>query len=142
MKQIFYGDVKENIEIPELIKDVTFIQLVKWAGAVDDYYPIHIDKDFARNAGFPDVFAHGWLTSSFIVQMITDWIGDLGDLKKMRCRFHDNVFPGHEVICKGRVTKKYINDNEGYIECEVWIENYRKEKVISGFAVVTLPIRT
>ncbi len=35
--------------------------LALFAGASGDHNPIHIDIDFARRAGMPDVFAHGML---------------------------------------------------------------------------------
>ncbi len=35
--------------------------LALFAGASGDHNPIHIDLDFAREAGMNDVFAHGML---------------------------------------------------------------------------------
>ena len=140
-KQIYYEDVEPAGEVPSLINHPTPSQLVKWAGAVDDYYPIHFDKNFAQEAGYPEVFAHGWLTSSFLIQMLTDWAGDLGNLKKLKCRFHVNIFPNQDVTGKGKVVKKYIDNNEGCVECDIWLENAKGEKAITGSAVVAFPMK-
>ena len=35
--------------------------LALYCGASGDHNPIHVDIDFARKAGFPDVFSHGML---------------------------------------------------------------------------------
>jgi acyl dehydratase len=139
--QIYYQDVEVGTEIPTLIKHPTTRQLVKWATASGDYYQIHYDKDFAQSMGLPGVIVHGWLTLSFLGQLMTDWIGEEGALRKLGCTYRNMNFPGEDIICKGRVTRKYIKDGEHRVECEIWAENPRGEKTASGTAVVVLPSR-
>lgn len=140
--QIYYDDVEAGMELPLLVKHPTTRQLVKWAGASGDYYEIHYDKDFAQKAGLPGVIVHGWLTCSFLGQLVTDWIGVEGTLKKLGCNYRGMHFPGEDLFCKGVVTKKYIKDGEGIIECDIWAENPKGEKTTPGKAVVALPLRT
>jgi hypothetical protein len=40
--------------------------LAVFAGASGDHVPLHIDIDFARRAGMPDVFAHGMLGMAWL----------------------------------------------------------------------------
>ena len=40
---------------------ITRTTLALYAGASGDHNPMHIDIDFAKKAGFPDVFAQGML---------------------------------------------------------------------------------
>ncbi len=138
-KQICYEDVEVGAEIPTLVKHPTTQQLVKWAGASGDYYQIHYDKDFAQGTGLSMVIVHGWLTYSFLAQMITDWIGEQGTLKKIGCNYRGMHYPGEDAICKGRVTNKYVKDNEHYVECEIWAENSKGEKTTPGNATIILP---
>jgi acyl dehydratase len=112
---------------------------VKWAGASGDYFEVHYDKDFAQTQGLPGVIIHGWLTLSFIGQMLTDWIGDEGELRKLGCTYRGIHRPAEDLICKGKVTKKYVKDNEHYVECEVWAENPKGERTTPGTATVILP---
>ena len=51
------GDVLPPLDMPPINRT----QLALFAGASGDHNPIHIDTDFARQAGMPDVFAHGML---------------------------------------------------------------------------------
>ncbi|MFC1934871.1 MaoC/PaaZ C-terminal domain-containing protein [Chloroflexota bacterium] len=139
--QIFYEDVAVDAEIPLLFKYPTTMQLVKFAGATDDYYQIHYDKDFAQASGLPGVAVHGWLTFSFLGQLITDWIGEQGRVKKLTCSYKDMNFPGEASICKAKVTKKYVEDGECLVECSYWVENERGEKKATGKAVSILPSR-
>src|SRR3546814_1755994 len=49
--------------------------LALYAGASGDHDPVHIDIDFARAAGLPDVFAHGMLSFGLLSRMVTQWCG-------------------------------------------------------------------
>ena len=140
-KQVFHEDVETGAEIPALVKHPTTMQLVKWAGASGDYYPIHYDKDLAQSSGLPGVVVHGWLICSFLGQMITDWMGEQGFLKKLSCRYLGLNFPCENVTCKGKVAKKYVQNSEHYVECEIWAENPKGERTVSGTAMVILPSR-
>ena len=139
--QPFYEDVEIGMEIPPLTKNPTTRQLVKWAGASGDYYEIHYDKDFAQKAKLPGIIVHGMLQQAFLGQLITDWIGVQGTLKKLNCRNKDILFPSENVISKGKVIEKHIQGNECYIECDVWVEDPTGRITTSGKALVVLPSR-
>ena len=51
---------------------ITRHTLALYCGASGDHNPIHVDLDFARAAGFPDVFAHGMLVMAYLGQALTD----------------------------------------------------------------------
>lgn len=140
-KQVYYEDVEEGKEIPQLVKNPTTQQLVKWAGASGDYYQIHYDKDFALAAGLPGVIVHGRLKSSFLGQLLSDWVGEEGWVKKISVQHRGMDFPGEQLTCKGTVTKKYIQDGEHIVELEIWTENPRGEKTAPATATVALPSR-
>ncbi|MCL0091696.1 hypothetical protein M1N59_00270 [Dehalococcoidales bacterium] len=140
-EQLYYQDVAVGSEIPPLVKQPTTQQLVMWAGASGDYYQIHYDKDFAQSKGLPGVIVHGQLVCSFLGQLMTDWIGEQGNLKKLTCSYRGMNFPGDVLTCQGKVTKKYVEDREHYVECNIWVENEKGEKTVSGVAIVTVPAR-
>lgn len=130
------------MEVPSLMKLPTSKQLVKWAAASDDYNEMHYDKDFALSSGMPGIVVHGWLVTSFIGQMLTDWIGDKGKLKKLNIKYQGMLFPGHEVRCKGKVVRKYAEAGECLVDCDVWAENDQGERTTPGSATVLLPTNT
>ena len=138
-EQLYYEDVQEGSEITTLEKLPTTRTLVKWAGASGDYNELHYDKDVANALGFPSVIVHGRLGAAFLTQMLTDWIGEKGDLKKMSVQYRGNALPKQNFICKGKVTKKYVENGENCVECEIWGENAEGQRVTPGTAVVTLP---
>jgi acyl dehydratase len=140
-KKLFYEDIAVGSEIPALVKQPTARQLVMWAGASGDFNPIHYDKDFAIERGLPGVVVHGQLAGCFLGQMLTDWLGEGGELKKLSLSYKGMNFPGEALTCKGVVTKKYSEDNQHFVVLSIWAENPRGEKTLSGTAVVTLPSR-
>jgi acyl dehydratase len=140
-EQVFYEDVELGSEIPALVKRTTRRQLVQWAGASGDFYEIHYDEKYAKSQGLPGVIVHGRLKVAFLGQLITDWIGTEGTLRKLACSYHGIDFPDEDIVCKGKVSKKYIKDGENYIELDVWTENPRGEKTTRGAASVVLPLR-
>lgn len=141
-KQVYYEDVMVDSEIPPLVKEPTTRQLVMWAGASGDYYAIHYDKDFAQSKGLTGVIVHGQLVASFLGQLITDWIGEQGNLRKLTCNYRGMNFPGEAIICQGKVSKKYVENGEHYIECNIWAENAKGEKTVTGKAIVIIPARS
>jgi acyl dehydratase len=140
-EQLYYEDIVVGSEIAPLVKQVTTRQLVMWAGASGDYYQIHYDKDFAQSRGLPGVIVHGQLAGCFLGQLITDWMGEQGCLRKLTCNYRGMNFPGEALTCKGKISKKYVEDGEHYVMCNIWVENMKGEKTVSGVAVVILPAR-
>lgn len=140
-EQLYYEDVTVGSEITPLVKEPTTRQLVMWAGAVGDYLPIHYDKDFAQSRGLSGVIVHGQLIGAFLGQLMTDWIGEGGTLRKLSCSYKGMNYPGEAVTCKGKVTKKYVRGGERCVECSLWAENPKAEKTATGMAIVILPSR-
>ena len=140
-EQVFYEDIEAGSEIPSLVRCPTTVQLVKFAGASGDYYPIHYDKDFALANGLPGVIVHGWLALSFLGQMITDWMGEGGTLVKLSGSYRGMNLVGEDIVCNGRVTRKHLEDNRHCVRLEIWAENPQGERTASGSAVVMLPSR-
>jgi acyl dehydratase len=152
-EQIYWEDINIGQEIPALPKVATTLMLVKWAGAYGDFNPLHYENDFAisfmKTSG---IIVHGTLKRQWLIQMMTDWIGAEGWLKKIGTQFRSMDYPRHMKNlgapedgetwqCKGKVTAKSANDGEHVVECEIWLENGKGEVTTSGTAVALLPTR-
>ena len=139
--QVYFDDVEEGMEITTLRKDPTTQQLVMYAGASGDYYQIHYDLNFAKNNGLPDVILHGALKNAFLGQVMTDWIGEWGTLKKLSVQYRGMDVPGTPVFGKGVIKKKYQQHDENIVECEIWLETHEGQRTTPGYAVASLPAR-
>ena len=138
---VFWEDEQEGMEIPSLVKAPTTRQLVQYAGASGDFNEIHYDKDFAQAIGLPGPILHGALKNAFLAQFITDWVGAEGILKKLSCQYRGMDVPGDTLVCKGTVTKRYVEEGEHMVECEIWLPNRKGERTTLGSAAVVLPSR-
>ena len=138
---VYADDVNVGDELPPLVKGpIQQIQLTRYAGASGDFNPIHQDDEFARTAGMGGVFAHGMLSMGFVAQALTDWAG-AGRVRKLSVRFAGLVRLKDVVTCHGRVVEKSSKDEVHLVELEVWAENQRREKVVTGRATLALPSR-
>ncbi|MDA1218715.1 MAG: MaoC/PaaZ C-terminal domain-containing protein [Chloroflexi bacterium] len=140
--QIFWEDVIDGMELPSLVKNPTTRQLVQYAGASGDFYEIHYDKDFAQETGLSGVIIHGALKSAFLGQLMTDWIGPLGTLKRLSCQYRGMDYPNQPITAKGTVTRKYQEGEQNLVDCTIWLENPAGENTTPGTATVVLPSRT
>jgi acyl dehydratase len=139
--QIYFEDIEEGMSLPTLRKKPTPRQLVMWAGAAGEFSEMHYDIAFAREKGFPGIVVHGMLMTSFLAQLLTDWMGEWGTLKKLKTRNEQFLLVNDEIVCQGAVSKKYREDNEHYVVCDLAAVKTNGERCVSATAVVALPTR-
>ena len=72
---------------------ITRVQIARYAGAVGDFNPVHLDDEFAKSAGLPSVIAHGPLTLTLVIDAIVAQLG-ADRLKSFDARLRAPVFPG------------------------------------------------
>ncbi len=141
-KQLFWEDVQEGQEVPAFSRKVGYMELNRFAGANDEYVPIHMDADYAKNvAKLPDVIIMGNLKLAYMANAITGWAGDDGWVEKISIEYRkmDNV--NTTIAAKGKVTKTYQQDGKNLVELDMWIENEEGQVTTPGSAVLSLPSR-
>ncbi len=136
---MYFDEIEIGSEIPLLTLHPDSTLLVKWACAAGDFYPIHFDKDFAQSQGLPGVVVHGDLMFSSLTRMLVEWTEDKGLVKKVGVSYRHIVSPNQDLQCKGRVIKKYSSDDGNIVECEIWIEDEKRNKVVTGDSVICFP---
>jgi acyl dehydratase len=141
-EQVYYEDVNVGDEIPKLAKNCSTQQLVMWAAGSGDFYQIHYDKDFALALGtLPGLIVHGALKHAFLGQMLHDWAGDKGWIKKYGCQYRGMDVPNENITCRGVVTNKTQEGGLNLVELDIWTEKDGGEKTSPGKATVVLPSR-
>jgi acyl dehydratase len=93
------GDTLPPLSLPPL----TRAALALYAGGSGDHIPLHIDSDFARAAGHPDVFMHGMLGAGYVARMLTTWAPQ-ACLQAYGVRFTAITWPGEALTATGTVT--------------------------------------
>jgi acyl dehydratase len=141
-EQVYYEDINVGDEIPKLMKNCSTQQLVMWAAGSGDFYQIHYDKDFALSLGtLPGIIVHGALKHAFLGQMLHDWAGEKGWIKKFGCQYRGMDVPTQDIACRGVITNKSQEGGQNLVELEIWTENPEGQKTSPGNAAVVLPSR-
>lgn len=125
------GDVLPPLSLPALTRTT----LALYAGASGDHNPMHIDIDFARAAGMPDVFAHGMLSMAWLGRLLTEWAPQ-GDLREWSVRFAAITHVGERIVCTGRVTEKLVRDGEPLVRVAVATANEAGAIKLTGEALI------
>ncbi len=140
--QIYFEDVIEGQEIPLLEKQVTTINILMYLAAVWFMDRIHFDHPYATNRrGLPSIVAPGNMGVDYYAQLLSDWAGEKGKLRKLSVQYRNFLVPGDTLECGGRIISKHVDDAKGYIELELWIKNQKNANCVPGKGVVELPIR-
>jgi acyl dehydratase len=127
-KRLYLESLRIGDELPTLVKPpIERVQIARFAGASNDFNPMHVDEIHARAA-------HALLPMGFMGQFLTDWLKG-GHLTRLAVRFVKLVWPGDSLSCKGRVLARR-RDEQGryYVDVDLWAENQRGELVLKGHA--------
>src|SRR5215207_9934426 len=99
------GDALPPLQLPVL----TRLNLALYCGASGDHNPIHVDSDFARSAGMPDVFAHGMLSAAWLGRLLTNWVPQTA-IRSLDVRFAALTQVGERIACSGGVAEVFERD--------------------------------
>jgi acyl dehydratase len=132
------SDITIGTEIPALeLAPISRTTLALFAGASGDHNPIHIDIDFAKKAGMPDVFAHGMLSMAYLGRMLTDWQPQ-SRLRKFSNRFATITQLQDVITCSGKVVEVVERDGETLARCEIQAVKATGEQTLVGEALVAV----
>jgi len=136
MKTLSHAEVGQELP-PLTLPAVNRTTLALFAGASGDHNPIHIDIDFARRAGMPDVFAHGMLGMAWMCRLLTQWVPQ-SRLRKVDARFAGITQVGHVISCRGKVAEIVDYHGERCARVEISTSNQYGQVRIAGEALVAL----
>jgi acyl dehydratase len=116
---------------------ITRHTLALYCGASGDHNPIHVDLDFAKKAGFPDVFSHGMLVMAYLGQALTDAVPP-PRLRNFSTRFVAITQLGARLTCEGHVSELIDHNGERCAKLALTTKDENGEVKLSGEAVIAL----
>jgi acyl dehydratase len=121
---IYWEDVDEGEELPELRMPITMTRCVMMASATRDFSPQHSDPDYAKKrAGTRDVFVNTQFNMGIVSRLVTDWAGPSATVRRVKVAMQANVCAGDAMTVTGRVKRKYLHGEEKRLDIEVMIAN-------------------
>ncbi|NEW94230.1 MaoC family dehydratase [Rhodopseudomonas sp. BR0M22] len=112
-------------------------RLALYCGASGDHNPIHVDIDFAKASGFPDVFTHGMLVMGYLGQALSDAVPP-NRIRSFSTRFAAITQLGAEITCEGQVTELIEAGGERRARLALTARDQTGEIKLAGEAIVAL----
>lgn len=110
--------------------------------AWEPVYGVHYSIPAAKAVGALYAYDVGVQRHCWVVNLLSNWIGDEGWLKRSYAEYRQFVYHSDVVWLKGKVVRKYIDENGEYcVDIETHGINQRGEDTIPGQAEVALPSR-
>jgi len=123
-------------ELPAFsVPPITRQTLALYAGASGDHNPMHIDSDFARNAGQDDVFAHGMLVMAYLGRFLTSAFGHTR-LRSWDVKFLAITRVHAELTCTATVAERLEVDGESCVRLDLRVVDQTNETKLQGVALV------
>ncbi len=116
---------------------ITRHMLALYCGASGDHNPIHVDIDFAKAAGMPDVFAHGMLSMAFLGRLVTK-LAPQTELRSFGARFTSITQLGSEITCTAKLVERFEEGGEKRARLELVAADQKGDVKLMGDAVVAL----
>lgn len=124
---------QQGNENPEMDVTITRQNIARYAGASGDFTRLHVDEEFAQEAGHDSVFAMGMYTAGIAGTMINKWLG-VENVDSFKVRFEDIVYPGDEIS----YTAKIDEANSEQLTATFTATNQNEETVLSGLVSATI----
>jgi acyl dehydratase len=111
----------------------------KKTGAQDNPARGHTETKMARDVGMPGSYDVGPQRISWLCQLMTNWMGDDGFLRRLNVSLRrPNIF-GDVSWCRATIADKRIEDGVRLVDLELSVVNQLEETTATGTATVELP---
>ena len=134
--KLCWQDISATTQIPELTVCPDHTQIFMFSAATWNRHRIHYSKDAAVSEGLPDIVVQRGLIGNFLARLITDWVGDCADLRKLAWKVVRSALPGKDIVCRGEVKHKTVSEGEKLLVCLVTASSKDDELIATGEATV------
>jgi acyl dehydratase len=109
-----------------------------YAGGSGDYNGIHVDIDFARRAGLPDVIVHGMYSMGLLSRLLTR-LTPAARVLEIQSRFQSMVAVGSTLRCESRVLSRTATAEGDIVELALAASLPDGTEVTTGSAKILIP---
>jgi len=125
------GDALPALDLPPISR----LALALYCGASGDHNPIHVDSDFAKSAGMPDVFAHGMLSAAWLARVLTNWVPQSA-IRSLDVRFAAITHVGERITCTAKIAEKFELEGQRCVKLQLATANQDGLTKLTGEALV------
>ncbi len=133
---ITWEEIREGTALPRLEKRPGVTQLVKYAAGSGDFNPLHHDYGFPQAKQIGSIIVHGRFKYAALGELVSNWLGHRGRIRKISCQFRGMDFPDQPIVCTGKVARKWEESGERLAQLTIWTENGDGKQTTPGEAIV------
>ncbi len=138
--KLCWEDASVTTQIPELTVCPDHTQVFMFSAVTWNRHHIHYSKDAAISEGLPDIIVQRALIGNFLARLITNWIGDSAEVRKLAWKVTRSALPGKDIVCRGKIKERIDSEDEKYLICKVTASNENDELIASGDATVVFTV--
>ena len=136
-EQLDLEAIEVGLELAPIKKFMTQEKINAYIDAAEDYNPIHVDPEYAKNTVFKSTIAPGYQFIAYLSELMgrdfgERWITGGG----MELRLLSPVLPKDTLTVGAKVVEKKEEDNGSFIKCDVWIKNQDNKDVVVGYTTL------
>ena len=110
-------------------------------GGWDVVQRLHWEEDWAKEVGAPFRYDYGFMRTAWMIQAVTDWMGDDAFLWRFWNRLDRFNFIGDTTWLQGEVTARRVEDGHHVVDVALRCVDQRGEQTAHGDATAVLPSR-
>lgn len=108
--------------------------------SLEPIFSVHYNNEAARAMGLPQPYDVGTQRHCWLIQLLTDWMGDHAWIKRSYAEYRRFVYISDVIKIKGKVVGKFVDDEGEYcVSVKTNAVNQRGENVMPGEATISLP---
>jgi hydroxyacyl-ACP dehydratase HTD2-like protein with hotdog domain len=131
-----WNEIHPATELPTLTVVPSRMQLFMFSAATWNRHHVHYSRDAAVSEGLPDVVVHRALLGDFLARLLTNWLGDAGDIRQLNWRVQQSALPDRPLRCTGKVVGKSHEGGHQIANCQLEIRNEQNQVIAAGDAQV------
>lgn len=129
------------LQLPELALTPTPEQLFMFSAATWNRHHIHYSSAAARAEGHPDIVVQRGLIGNYLARLLTNWLGDRGEIRTLSWKVVRSAVPGKQLRCEGYVTAREEKLSRRYLRCELGVLDADAQAIAEGAAELELLVR-
>lgn len=124
-------------ELVKIQKYMTQEKINAYIDAAEDFNPIHVDPEYAKNTVFKSTIAPGYQFIAYLSELMArdfgeKWITGGG----MELRLIRPVFPKDTLTVGAKVVEKNKEGDRISIKFDVWIKNQDDKDIVAGYTTI------
>lgn len=127
-------DIEVGKELPSFVRQTGLENWNRFAAVMDEFVPHHMDDEAGKKSGMPGAFGMGNLQTSYMHNVVRDWLGDNGKIEQFTIQFQQPNLKDTVVTARGVISA--VDGNS--VTIDLWTEDNNERKLATGQAKVTV----